>query len=145
MAAVGPGRASAMRPGTAILVRRAACGLWLCLLLLAQAGASAQTRVTPKIREWLSALVAQVTTAEEATGAAPDRRRFVVVEVRVVVAADGTLRDVSVERGSGSRRTDEAALAAVRAAAPFGPPPEDLLTREGTADLGFPMETPRRR
>jgi TonB family protein len=84
-------------------------------------------------------------SAGEATGAAPGRRRYVVVEVRVVLAADGTLRDVSVERGSGSRRTDDMALAAVRAAAPFRPPPEELLTRDGTADLRFPMKMATRR
>ncbi|MCJ2081830.1 TonB family protein [Methylobacterium sp. J-090] len=126
-------------------VRRTAFGLWLCLMFLTPAGASAQTRVTPEVREWLSALVAKVATAVEVTRPTPGKRRPVVVEVRVVVAADGTLRDVSVERGSGSRRTDESALAAVMAAAPFGPPPKELLARDGTADLSFPMELAHRR
>jgi protein TonB len=115
-------------------------------MFLTPAGASAQTRVTPEVREWLSALVAKMATAVEVTRPAPGQRRsVVVVEVRVVIAADGTLRDVSVERGSGSRRTDDSALAAVMAAAPFGPPPKDLLARDGTADLSFPMELAHRR
>jgi protein TonB len=114
-------------------------------MFLTPAGASAQTRVTPEVREWLSALVAKVATAVEVTRPTPGRHRLVVVEVRVVVAPDGMLRGVSVERSSGSGRTDDRALAAVMAAAPFGPPPKELLARDGTADLSFPMELAHRR
>ena len=110
-------------------VRRTAFGLWLCLMFLTPAGASAQTRVAPEVREWLSALVAKVATAVKVTRPAPGNSRLVIVEVRVVVAADGMLRRVSVERGSGSCLTDDSALAAVMAAAPFGPPPRDLFLK----------------
>lgn len=114
-------------------------------MFVTPAGVSAQTRVTPEVRGWLSALVAKVATAVEVTCLDPGRHRLVVVEVRVVVAPDGMLRGVSVERGSGSRRTDDSALTAVMATTPFGPPPKDFVARDGTADLRFRMEMAHRR
>lgn len=72
-----------------MLVRLTAVGLWLCFLFLTPADASAQARITPEVREWLSVLVAKVATAVEVTRPAPGKRRLVVVEVPVVVAADG--------------------------------------------------------
>jgi len=118
--------------------------LLLCFLLLGPANAQAQAGVAPEVREWLSALVAKVETAENANGVAWSGRRPLVVDLRIVVGADGALRDVSVEGRSRSRATDESVIAAVRSAAPFARPPDALLTPEGTVDLSFPMELTRR-
>lgn len=119
--------------------------LWLCFLLLGPANAQAQANVAPEVREWLSTLVAKVETAENANGIAQSGRRPLVVDLRIVVGADGELRDVSVEGRTGSRATDGSVIAAVRSAAPFAPPPGALLTPEGTVDLRFPLELARRR
>ncbi len=113
--------------------------LWLGYLLLGPANAQAQAGVPPEVRQWVSALVAKVQTAENADGIPRNRRRPEVVDLRIVIGADGALRDVSVEGRSGSRTTDERAIAAVRSAAPFAAPPDALLTPEGTVDLRFPI------
>lgn len=49
------------------------------------------------------------------------------VLVRFVVAADGGLQEVELRESCGTRSLDEAALAAVRAAAPFPAPPEEVF------------------
>ena len=49
------------------------------------------------------------------------------VPVRFIVAADGSLKEVELEKSCGNRSLDEAARAAVRAAAPFPSPPDEVF------------------
>lgn len=49
------------------------------------------------------------------------------VLLRFVVTADGGLQEVELGESCGTRSLDEAALAAVRAAAPFPAPPEEFF------------------
>lgn len=53
----------------------------------------------------------------------------------VRIAADGSLREVRVMRASGNPALDDAALAIVRAAAPYPPLDSDLATADGA--IGF--------
>ena len=49
------------------------------------------------------------------------------VPVRFIIAADGSLKELKLEKSCGNRALDEAALAAVRAAAPFPAPPDEVF------------------
>jgi protein TonB len=55
--------------------------------------------------------------------------------VSFAVSSDGSLLSVTVSQSSGKASLDQAALAAVRAAAPFPPPPAGA----GPADLVFSL------
>ncbi len=111
--------------------------LWLCCLLVGPANAPAQASVAPEVRGWVSALVAKVQAAGNADGIPRNRRRTGVVDLRIVVSADGALRDVSVAGRPLSRADEDGVIAAVRSAAPFARPPDALLTPEGTVELSF--------
>ncbi len=67
------------------------------------------------------------------------------IEVRVRVAEDGSVLMVEVERSSGSRSLDERAVAAVKAAGPYAPPPAQMLMANGTTELTFPLSLPAQR
>jgi protein TonB len=94
----------------------------------------------PAVTEWLSDVVTKVDTAARA-GAPPRRAgRFGTVTVRIRVAADGSLRGVTVEKSSGTEALDRRAVAAIKTAAPFEPPPSELLAEDGITELAFPLE-----
>lgn len=85
--------------------------------------------------DWVTSVVTKISTADR-TGAGGRG----TVTIRVRIAADGSLDGVSIEAGSGSQTADERALRAVRAAAPFKPPPTKLLSLEGYTELAFPLD-----
>lgn len=110
-----------------------------CLSLLLVVGpAAAQPGASPAVRRWIAGVVTRIGEAERAA-TATSRRTGGTVGIRLRVAADGSLRDVAVDPGSGSALLDARALAAARAAGPFGPPPPALLTEDGTTELSFPL------
>jgi TonB family protein len=116
-------------------------------LLLAPWTAAARdapaARGEPAVRAWLTDLVTRIDDADRArprTG--PDRSSGTVV-VRVVVAADGSIRGALVERASGSPRLDRRALRAVQGAGPLAAPPAALLTGTGLVDLSVPVRLGR--
>src|SRR5579871_6573189 len=59
------------------------------------------------------------------------------VVVQTVIGADGKLQSAKVSYPSGSRSWDEAALAAVRKAAPFPPLPKDFTAPSVEAHFHF--------
>lgn len=114
-----------------------------CLLLLAHllaVPARAEPGVPPAVRRWIAAVVTKVGEADGAPAPGQPRGQSGTVEIRLRIAADGSLRDATIERGSGSVARDARALAAARAAGPFGPPPRALLTADGTTELSFPLD-----
>lgn len=54
------------------------------------------------------------------------------VLVRFVIADDGGLEEVKLKKSCGDRALDEAALAAVRSAAPFPAPPDEVFPGSAT-------------
>ncbi|MDR7039317.1 MULTISPECIES: TonB family protein [Methylobacterium] len=116
--------------------------LYLLLCLSLPDAAHAERAVGASVRTWLSAVVTKIGAADRS--AAP-RSPGGTVTIRVRIAADGSLKDASVEAGSGSAALDDRALAAARAAGPFAPPPRELLTEDGTTELSFPLDLARRR
>lgn len=125
-------------------LRRVVPVLCACLAALRPAAGFAQARAAPEVRDWLSGVVAKVDASVGDRGGGNGRGARTSVDVRVEVAADGVVRRVVVERGSGSRRDDGRAVLAVEAAGPFPAPPKELLTQDGTTTLSFPVEVPRR-
>lgn len=113
-----------------------------CLLLahMIAVPAQAEPGVPPAVRRWIAAVVTKVGEADGAPAAGRPRGRSGTVEIRLRIAADGSLRDATIERGSGSAERDAWVLAAARAAGPFGPPPRALLTADGTTELSFPLD-----
>ncbi len=113
--------------------------------LLAAAGltvlvfsSAVQARVDSREKDWVSLVVSKISEADRR--AAGTRAQRGVVTIRVRVASDGSLEDVAIEQGSGTASLDERALQAVRAAAPFKPPPAGLLSLDGSTELSFPLE-----
>ncbi|AWN43330.1 TonB family protein [Methylobacterium durans] len=122
-----------------LLLRLCVC---VVLCLPAPGALRAEPAVGAAVRQWLSTVVTRIGAADRAE--AP-RSRGGTVTIRVRIAADGSLKDASVEGGSGSAALEARALAAARAAAPFAPPPSELLTEDGTTELSFPLDLARRR
>jgi protein TonB len=112
-----------------------------CLLCLSAAvSARDLPDAGPAVTRWLSDVVTKVDAAGR-PGAPPRRAgRFGTVTVRIRVAADGSLQGATVEKSSGTEALDRRAVAAVRAVAPFEPPPSELLAEDGTTELAFPLE-----
>lgn len=125
-------------------LRRVVTVLCACLLAFCPVVGFAQSRATPEVRDWLSGVVAKVDASVGDRGGGTGSGARTRVGLRVAVAADGVVRQVVVERGSGSRRIDGRAVVAVEAAGSFPAPPRELLTEDGTTTLSFPVEVPRR-
>jgi protein TonB len=62
------------------------------------------------------------------------------VKVSFIVAADGSVRDVSISKGAGDSELNIAALNAVRDAAPFPRPPANLFKGDLSLDLVLVFE-----
>jgi TonB family protein len=124
-------------------VTRSLTGL-ICagIVLLGSLGGLAQEN-TPAVRRWLSKVISKIDKTDQAQTIVPGKRKSGTVMIRVRVAADGHVNGVEVERSSGSPSLDERAVAAVRAADPFDPPPATLLTSAGVTELSFPLQLGR--
>ncbi|CAK0744820.1 periplasmic protein TonB [uncultured Gammaproteobacteria bacterium] len=59
------------------------------------------------------------------------------VSLRFVLAADGGLFNVEITASSGDEALDRAALTAMRAAAPFPPPPDGASSEQRTFAIPF--------
>ncbi|GLS46951.1 cell envelope integrity protein TolA [Methylobacterium brachythecii] len=132
-----------------MLPRLVFSGVLLTALLGASGIASPRplpaARERPEVRQsverWVSLVVTKVTRAGE--GRFPGDPRVNpggTVTIRVRIGADGTLEGAAIDQSSGSDALDTRALAAAKAASPFTPPPEKLLTLEGFTELAFPVE-----
>ena len=84
---------------------------------------------------WVAAVVTKISMADRSGAGGRG-----TVTIRVRVSADGALDGVSIDEGSGSQGVDARAIRAVRAAAPFRPPPKALLSLEGYTELAFPLD-----
>ncbi|GEO98159.1 TonB family protein [Methylobacterium haplocladii] len=106
------------------------------------AGVPERERRTEKLtpNRWVAMVVTRITQAGGTT-AAGDPGGTVTIRVRIGI--DGTLEGAAVEESSGSPALDGRALEAAKAAAPFAPPPEKLLTLEGFTELSFSVEFAR--
>ncbi|GEP06559.1 TonB family protein [Methylobacterium oxalidis] len=122
-----------------LLFRLSVCAA-LCLPLPGMS--LAEPAVGAAVRDWLSEVVTRIGAADRA--AAP-RARGGIVTIRIRIAGDGSLKDAAIENGSKSGALGPRAVAAARAAAPFAPPPPELLTEDGTTELSFPLDLTRRR
>jgi protein TonB len=75
--------------------------------------------------------IGELNYPEEATR----RRLYGKVVVHTAIRADGTLEGVDVVRSSGIKVLDDAAIRAVRLAAPFAPFPEDIASETDILDI----------
>lgn len=92
-------------------------------------------KLTPN--RWVAAVVTRITQAGETAEAdAPGGS----VAIRIRIGADGTLEGAAIEESSGVPALDDRALRAAKAASPFAPPPDKLLTLEGFTELSFAVE-----
>lgn len=110
-----------------------------CLLV----PASAREGVSRAAREWVAAVVGRIEETSRLgarTSAAGKIRR---VEIRLRVDRDGSVLGVEVERAA-TNVVEKRVRAAVAAAAPFEPPPGELLAADGSTELSFPLELGRR-
>lgn len=113
--------------------------LAICLALVLAAPASAKPRPAPAANAsaWVSEVVTRIGEAQaKATG----EGKGGTVTVRLRIGASGALEGAAIDESSGSEALDARALAAVRNAGPFAPPPAKLLTLEGFTELSFPLE-----
>ena len=70
--------------------------------------------------------------------AARENRQGTVM-LRLVVGTDGRLSDVSSVDGAADPVLRDAAIAAVRRAAPFAPPPRQVVGGDGTVSFRIPV------
>ena len=111
--------------------------------LLVPGLAEARAGVAPAVRNWLSALVMRIDTADRNDRRGNAHAAAGTVVVRVEIAADGSVRQAEIERSSGSPGLDRRALRAVQGASPFTAPPAELLTEAGVTDLSVPVQLGR--
>lgn len=117
-----------------------------CLCLSLMGSISAGEAAAPiGVQRWLSSVLVKIGSADRARAAGQNGGRAAAVEVRVRVAEDGSVLAVEVERSSGTLSLDERAIAAVKAAGPFAPPPAQMLMPNGTTELSFPITLSGRR
>lgn len=118
-------------------------GISLGLVLLVAMQTQARERAYPEVQAWISDVIARIDRADHERSAPVRQRRSRTVVVRVQVAADGFVNRVDIEKSSGMPELDDRARVVVRAAGPFSPPPQPLLTAAGTTDLSFPLRLDR--
>lgn len=92
-------------------------------------------KLTPN--RWVADVVTKVTRAGD-IGAAETPGGSVTIRIRI--GADGSVEGTAVEESSGSADLDARALAAAKAASPFSPPPQKLLTLGGFTELSFAVK-----
>ncbi|MEH3119614.1 MAG: TonB family protein [Methylorubrum populi] len=107
----------------------------LAVLLVAAplAPGLAAPRVDARAKAWVAGVVSRIGMADRAAAAG----RGGQVTVRVRIEADGALGGIVLEEGPAA--LGARAARAVQAAAPFPPPPPELLTLEGFTELSFPL------
>ena len=116
----------------------------LCLGLIGSVGAG-EAAAPIGVKRWLSSVLAKIEAADRSRAAGQNGGRSAVVGVRVRVGEDGSVLAVEVEKGSGTSSLDERAVAAIKAAGPFAPPPAQTLMPNGTTELSFPLTLPGQR
>lgn len=121
---------------------RGAASLVAVGLIVAFFLSAAQARAGLRERDWVTMVVSRISLVDRRARGVKDSGG--IVEIRIRIAADGSLEGAAVEKGSGSSSLDERALKAVRAAGPFRPPPAKLLDLQGFTELSFPLELPAR-
>ena len=110
---------------------RALCVSLILFSWLAEPAAA----VTARTRDWVSMVVTKIAKA-----AGDPAVEGGTVTIRVRIESTGALADVGIDTSSGSAAIDARALLAVKSAAPFKPPPRQLLTLEGFTELSFPLQ-----
>lgn len=124
------------------MASRTALVAGFALLLLAGSYGIARSRAEPSAKPnpktWVSGVLTRISEADGRAGRANGPGG--TVSVRVRIGSDGSLDGAAIDESSGKAELDERALRAVRAAAPFAPPPAKLLTLEGFTELSFPLQ-----
>lgn len=111
----------------------------VCLACLC-APASARDRVSLAARNWVTSVVTAV--SEAARQVEPRTRgKGRTVQIRVRMAGDGTVLDVTIERPAVDALTEKRVRKVVIAAGPFERPPIEMLAADGSTELSFPLET----
>lgn len=114
----------------------------VCLACLC-APASARDRISLAARNWVTSVVTDVSEAARQIEPRP-RGTGRTVQIRVRVAGDGTVLDVTIERPAVDALTEKRVRKVVIAAGPFERPPIEMLAADGSTELSFPLETPVR-
>jgi protein TonB len=92
-----------------------------------EAPASGAAASSTEIRnQYLAELARRIDRGKRYPKASRRRGEQGIVQLHFVVQADGRLTDISVQRSSGSKRLDEAAISAVRRVSPINPIPASL-------------------
>lgn len=141
------GRYAAARPSLNVTTMPLRLLLLTASLSLGLLGsvAPSEARAPLGVQRWLSSVLAKIDAADRSRTPRRQKSRSMTIEVRVRVAEDGSVLMVEVERSSGSRSLDERAVAAVKAAGPYAPPPAQMLMANGTTELTFPLSLPAQR
>lgn len=115
-------------------VIRVACLACLC------APASARDQVSLAARDWVTSVVTDVSEVVRQIDLRP-RGKGRTVQIRVRVAGDGTVLDVTIEHPTVDARMEKRVREVVIAAGPFERPPIEMLAADGSTELSFPLET----
>lgn len=108
---------------------------------------SARDAVGRAGRAWVADVVERVqgTAALLATTSASGARKVRTVDIHIRVAADGALLEVAFGNPPLPEGTEKRLRAAIAAAGPFDPPPNELLAPDGSTGLDFPLGIADRR
>lgn len=101
--------------------------------------ASARDAVGRVARAWVKDVVERVQGTAATTAVTSGKRKVRTIDVHVRVAADGAVLEVAFGKPPLSGGTEKRLRAAVMAAGPFGPPPNELLAPDGSTGLDFPL------
>ncbi|MCB4805893.1 hypothetical protein QO001_006122 [Methylobacterium brachiatum] len=119
------------------MLSRIAAGAFCVATLITLA--SAKDAVGRAGRAWVADVVERVEGAAALVAGTSRSRKARTVDVHIRVAADGTVLDVRFGNPPPPESIGKRLKAAVAAAAPFGPPPSELLAPDGVTDLDFPV------
>lgn len=100
---------------------------------------SARDAVGRAARTWVANVVERMEGTAARVATTSGKRKVRMIDVQVRIAADGAVLEVAFGNPPPSEATEKRLRAAVMAAGPFGPPPNELLTPDGSTSLDFPL------
>ncbi len=120
-----------------IMLVRIAAGA-MCVLSLHNP-APAKERASRAARAWIMSVLERVEGTAALVATTSGGRRARTVDVHLRVAANGEVLGVEFGNPTLSETNERRLRSAVIAAAPFGPPPSELLAPDGATELDFPL------
>lgn len=100
---------------------------------------SAHDGVSRAAHAWMSAVVTRVSEVARPETHDPTGK-VRTIEIRIRVAADGSVLGVEVEHPISDNFIEKRVKATIATAGPFAPPPRELLAADSSTELNFPVE-----